>query len=236
METDNKEILKYLKRIAKANRADQVIMRGVLNGIFTALGATVGLALIGVIFLNWVGGLKQIPFIDDILRQTKLDVIIENQLNELTNTETSTTSSAASSTPTAANSTYQNGKYSFSFNYPSTLTSVEELTGSANNELEVQLTGDTGALPSLQVFVDSTIEIYGSTSQVFVPKEGMERVVVDIYENGATIKGVYFSNNVFVAEISYNEHTYTFVGVSNSSEPKAAREVFVNIIDSVQFS
>jgi len=235
MQNETADILKYLKKIAKANRADQVILRGLLNGVFTALGATVGLALIGVIFLNWVGGLKQIPFIDDILRQTKLDVIIENQLNALTE-ETVSSTTVTSSAVSVPDSTYQNGKYAFSFVYPSTLTSVEELTGTSTDALEVQLTGSSGSLPSLQVLVDSDIEVFGNTSQVFVPKEGMERVVVDIYEEGATVKGVYFSNNVFIAVISYNEHTYTFIGVSNSSEPKTAREVFVNIIESVQFS
>jgi hypothetical protein len=233
MESENKEILKYLKRIAKANRADQIVIRGLLSGIFTALGATVGLAIIGVIFLNWVGGLKQIPFIDDILRQTKLDVIIENQLNQLTQT-TSTTSTTSSATISEAK--YESTKYGFSFDYPTSLSSVSELTGTSAASLEVQLTGSEGSLPSLEVHVDEDVAIYGNNSQVFVPKDGMERVVVDVYEEGATVAGSYYSNNVFVAEIEQNSHTYLFIGVSSSDEPKAAREIFINIIESVQFS
>src|SRR5690606_23819387 len=82
LHTDS-ELVKYMRRIAMLNRWDQVALRGCLMGIFSAFGTTIGFALVLIILVNVISGVRQIPAVDSWLAETKLDALIEKQIAEL---------------------------------------------------------------------------------------------------------------------------------------------------------
>ncbi len=71
---------KNLRKLNSYNRKRNVIMRGLLNGIFTAIGATLGFALFLIIFSRILHGAERIPFLDELIEKTKLNQIIESNL------------------------------------------------------------------------------------------------------------------------------------------------------------
>lgn len=70
-------------RISNHYNLANVIKRAFLQGIFTASGLFVGAILVFIIASQVLSGIKEIPLLDDFLRQSNLDVVIESQLNEI---------------------------------------------------------------------------------------------------------------------------------------------------------
>ena len=60
------------------------------TGIFSALGATVGLALLLFSAAKIMDGVSAVPVLNKILKETKLDVIIDHQLQQIETTPETT--------------------------------------------------------------------------------------------------------------------------------------------------
>lgn len=91
---------KNLRKLNSYNRKRNVIMRGLLNGIFTAIGATLGFALFLIIFSRILHGAERIPFLDELIEKTKLNQIIESNLPIISRPSVApTTTSRPSATP-----------------------------------------------------------------------------------------------------------------------------------------
>jgi hypothetical protein len=240
---DDAEVKKHLKMIAKSNKWKQIILRGCILGLFNGVGTIAGFILIGFLFINIIGSLKQLPLIDSILQQTKLDVLIESQVNRLTQEQGNSSSSSTSdqsaqtnTTPTETTLTYSDTTLGINFSYPSSFTSVKEIAG--ENELGkiIQLNSGDGALHNLDIYVDQDIQISGASMQRFIPKNDMDRIVLHTYENGAVINSTNYDNAVFYAEVPHDNHTFEFIGLATPETPKLAREVFTQILESLSFN
>lgn len=99
------EIAKLTKAINRQNEQhawDQVIIRGCVLGIFQAVGATLGFAIFIIIASAIIRTAGEVPVLSDILRETKLDQLIENQLKILERQEDQNN---VSPTPTVTPST-----------------------------------------------------------------------------------------------------------------------------------
>ncbi len=231
------ELKKYMKMIAKSNRWDQVIFRGCLMGVFTAVGTTIGFALLLIIAGQFVTTFKQLPLIDTFLAQTKLDVLIENQLQKINQTdqgEAPTTPTDNSSTPVVTELKYTNAVYKLAFTYPSTFNSVAEKAGSDEGGKIVQLNG-TGSLRSLEVYINQTVQVGGVSSQRFIPRQDMDRIVMDIYDDGAIINNKKNDSAVYYAEVKVGNDTFRFVGIADQQTPKLAREIFAQLLTTATF-
>ncbi|MCA9379345.1 hypothetical protein KC640_02865 [Candidatus Dojkabacteria bacterium] len=235
------ELRKLLKRMVMMNRLDQIALRGCLIGIFTAIGTTIGFALFIIIASQFVTQFKEIPLLDSILEQTKLDVLIENQLNKLeqetanppTDTSVPDSTDPGSTGDTSKNLTYQNDSLGISFEYPSTFNSVLEKQ-TEDEYTVIQLNGE-GALYNLDIYIDKQVVVTGTATQRFVQRDDIDRIVVNIYESGVTIEGQEFTNPAYYSTVEANGHTYRFVGLADENTPKLAREVFVSILQTVSF-
>lgn len=73
-----------LRKLNGYNKKRNVMLRGLLNGIFTAIGATLGFALFLIIFSRILHGAERIPFLDELIEKTKLNQIIESNLPAIT--------------------------------------------------------------------------------------------------------------------------------------------------------
>ncbi|MFQ5492799.1 MAG: DUF5665 domain-containing protein [Candidatus Dojkabacteria bacterium] len=72
-------------------KRSQVIIRGLIQGIFTALGATIGFTLVILILASFIRTISAVPFINNILDQTGISRIIEYQLDEIEQVDTTPT-------------------------------------------------------------------------------------------------------------------------------------------------
>lgn len=94
-----KNFIRELRELNDSNRKRVVALRSFVMGIFQALGATIGFALVIILagaLTRLAGG---IPIVSSILKETKLDVIIQNQL-ELIEKQQEQELSKPSPTPT----------------------------------------------------------------------------------------------------------------------------------------
>lgn len=79
------ELNKNLQKLTLVNRKRNVILRGLLNGVFTAIGASIGFALFLTGFSSFMQTAESIPLLDRIIERTHLDQIINNYLEEIEN-------------------------------------------------------------------------------------------------------------------------------------------------------
>lgn len=77
------ELNKNLSVLTKSNRKRSVIMRGLMNGIFTAIGASLGFALFLIGSSRFLQQAENIPIIDRIIEKTHLNIIINRYLEDL---------------------------------------------------------------------------------------------------------------------------------------------------------
>jgi hypothetical protein len=229
------EIRKYLKLVTKQNTTKEVIKRGLLLGIFTFIGTLIGFAIVLIIGFNFLSGLKEIPLLNIILEQTKLDLVIENQINKLKGNDNPTTPGTDNPEPEVTQLTYSNDQVGLKFNYPSTFNSVTNKPGSDQSSSVVQLIG-AGALTSLDVYINQPPTIVGNGNQRFIPLTNGDRVVLDSYEQGAVVNGTQLVNAIYHARIVTSTSSFDFVGLSDPALPKSAREVFTALIQSASFS
>lgn len=228
------EFRKYLKMIAYANKWHQVILRGCLTGIFAALGTTIGFAILLVALSQFVTTFKQVPLLDTILEQTKLDVLIEQQLNKINQPEQPTEEKPEEETPEITSLKYTDNQFKLSFNYPSTFSSINTLPIDEDSKT-IQLEGGNGVLQSLDIYINQDIKVQGQGTQRYIPKAGMDRIIVNVYEDGATVGAQTYQTPVYASHISVDGNTFDFIGIGDAASPKLAREVFLQIIESSTF-
>lgn len=231
------ELKKYLKMIANANKWHQVILRGCLTGVFTALGATVGFALLLFVAAQFVTSFKQIPLLDTFLEQTKLDVLIEQQLNKINQPEETPDQGEKpdeEETPVVTTLKYTDNQFKLAFSYPSTFSSLNTVPVS-DIAKTIQIEGGDGVLQSVDIYINQEIKVQGQGTQRYIPKAGMDRIVVNVYENGATVIDQTYQTPVYYSKIKVDNNTFEIVGIGDSSSPKLAREVFLQIIESATF-
>lgn len=234
----NEELVKYMKMIAKQNTARQVILRGLMTGMFVALGTLIGLAIILIGGTALLSNQDQIPLLDAILEQTKLDVLIENQINDITNQNNSDSDSSANNDEggTEQTLTFQSEDLGISFQYPSSLETQITKEGITSEGRILQWTS-SGLLNGLELYVADTPSVVGNSSERLISLADETRVNMDIYTEGVLVQETQYSNEVFVVEvINSSGITLTFVGISGPDLPKTAREIFTAILGSLDIS
>jgi hypothetical protein len=76
------ELNKNLAKLTNVNKKRNVILRGLLNGVFTAIGASIGFALFLMGFSNFMQTAASIPLLDRLIERSHLDQIIEGYLDD----------------------------------------------------------------------------------------------------------------------------------------------------------
>lgn len=72
-----KKLMEKLEDVNNSFKWKNVILRGVVNGIFAAIGATVGIGILLLVLARLYSGFQDIPFIDDFMQVTGLDQVVE---------------------------------------------------------------------------------------------------------------------------------------------------------------
>ena len=225
------ELKKYMKRIADTNKMSNVIFRGCISGVFTALGTTIGFTLFLIVFASLLSGLKQLPFIEDILRETKIDALIEAQLNNLSNVSSTVTDNNIDDNkdnPTKSNLGFIDETLGISFEYPSYLNDINR----RNNY--VNLSG-SGVLSSFEIFIDdSNFSLVGtSVAQTLVDANDNEFEML-VFEDGAKVNGIEYKSPLFYLQYNNEDHVFHILGHGQKSSPKLAREQFILIVESIR--
>lgn len=229
------ELKRYLRNLGFYNRLDQVIFRGCVTGMFTAIGVLLGTGVIFFIGTRLLSNLQEIPLINTILEQTRLDVVIENEVRRLSAEQTAGEEDGA---PTTAEDEqveqvkfvqYIGTEFGIVFAYPDYFTADEI----SETQTAANFTDDFGPLATLDISTEEPL-IIGSSYQRFVSTVDFGRIVVSIYEEGATYSGEVLSNALFAANIELPSGDMIYlVGIANSETPKLARELFLQIVESV---
>lgn len=76
------ELNKNLAKLTNVNKKRNVVLRGLLNGVFTAIGASIGFALFLMGFSNFMQTAASIPLLDRLIERSHLDQIIEGYLDD----------------------------------------------------------------------------------------------------------------------------------------------------------
>jgi hypothetical protein len=99
MDSEIGKLTKAMQRANSYNEMPQLMIRSFIAGIIQALGATIGFALVLVILAALVNVGGGIPIVSNILKETNLDVIIQNQLQKIQQEQTITSTPIPSNTP-----------------------------------------------------------------------------------------------------------------------------------------
>lgn len=78
------EINDHLKFLVKETKFKRVFLRGIVNGLATAFGATIVFAILLFIVARIISGIGTLPIINDFLEATRLDILIEKQIESVT--------------------------------------------------------------------------------------------------------------------------------------------------------
>ncbi len=84
-EEESKELKEAIKRLSNAFKWKTVVLRGLVNGVFTALGATVGIAVLFYILIGLYAGLRDVPLINQFMEATGLDQVVEYVIDQREN-------------------------------------------------------------------------------------------------------------------------------------------------------
>jgi len=81
LEDELRKLNRHISAQNKYYRRTSIIIRSITTGVFTAIGTTIGFALVIIILASFVRTFSAVPVIQDVLKETKLDKIIEYQLS-----------------------------------------------------------------------------------------------------------------------------------------------------------
>jgi len=210
-----------------------VIQRALLNGIFTAAGLFLGAILVFLFASRFVAGIKEIPFVDDFLKQSKLDVVIESQLNNLGGkiTDISNTSSDINY---LSYSVYKNSTYNLEFSYPQIFSSFDEASLNENDTTShlIRLSSGEIYLEQLDVYINVDVTVTGDNYQRIVKNEKFGDIELFIYENGGVIDNNKTETPILLASFtnpqSYNK--FTFVAYAKENSSAIGREIITNLL------
>lgn len=238
MATQNDKIEKYLREIADHGGVKWAIMRGFFTGVFTAIGLIFGTAIIIFIGSNFLTDLRQVPLINDFLRETKLDVLIEKEVNKITETNDVSKTDTVNQNVTNTNNSsgdeassyakFSNQVLGLEFFYPSNLSelSIEE------DASEVILKGN-GELKEIKIYKDRNIEIT-TKNTIKQPASNVEfgQLEINIFSDGLEINNRNIPNPAYVVTITTEKSTYTVLGIADENSSSIGREVFIKILES----
>ena len=77
LKKESEELFNAIKRLSNSYKYWEVVKRGVINGLFTALGATVGIAILFSLIIGIYSGLRGVPVINQFMNLTGLDQVVE---------------------------------------------------------------------------------------------------------------------------------------------------------------
>lgn len=221
-----KETVKYLNKIANQYSFGKVIFRGFIIGLFTAIGATFGFALVLFFMSKLITGLKEVPLVDDILRQTKLDVLIETQLNTLPSSEDENTADAE-------RLEYRNYQFdTIEFLYPDIFSLIKEVPSSAFDIKGIQFQ-EGNILEQLIILKNQKYDFTGSSYITIVDNPNISSSEVTVYEFGAGLTDNE-DKPTFVYTFTQEEDTFTVIGIGDIDYPKLSREIYIRVVESIQ--
>ncbi len=76
-EEESKQLSDAIKRFSETFTWKNVALRGLIGGLFTALGATVGIALLFYIIVGVYSGIQGVPILNQLMNATGLDKVVE---------------------------------------------------------------------------------------------------------------------------------------------------------------
>lgn len=82
-DTEKTQITKLLEEIARANRFPNIVVRGLVTGLFTAIGATIAFTMVLFLFTQLYSGIRGIPILKDIMQATGLNTVVDYALEQV---------------------------------------------------------------------------------------------------------------------------------------------------------
>lgn len=82
-DAEKTQITKLLEEIARANRLPNIVVRGIITGLFTAIGATIAFAIVLFLFTQLYSSVRGIPIIKDIMQATGLNTVVDYALEQV---------------------------------------------------------------------------------------------------------------------------------------------------------
>ncbi len=242
----DQEFKKYIKRLVNINRKRNVAFRGLINGVFTAIGATLGFAIVLVITAQLLSSLRQVSIIDQFLSETKLDVLIESQLKQIQQEELKQEENSEEGTNDNKDTnsedqpyylSYENKALDLTFNYPASLTNFSEydINSTNSNDSFILSFEGFGIIKSLVVYINpDSVDLIGSSQSYDVESTLEEKSKVLIYEKGATVNGDEVSDPVLYFKFTKGANNFYMIAKADSSTPKIAREIFLTVAESIR--
>lgn len=224
--TLEQEQLKYMRSIARSNRTDQVVLRGCMMGIFSAIGTTVGFALLLVLLTGLLAGVKDWPVVDQILAQTKLDTLIENQINRL---------SGYDGNLTASGITYSDEINNVNVTYPTYLNNRINLQEDDQDQAYLLILEGSGALNSLEIYFNEepSFDAEGAPyNEHDVNFHDQQKKYRDYYEGG-TVADTAYTRHIFYFQGRLNGIQITLIGIAGEDTPRIGREVFAQVVGNI---
>lgn len=244
----DQEFKKYIKRLVNINRKRNVAVRGLINGVFTAIGATLGFAIVLVISAQVLSSLRQVSIFDQFLSETKLDVLIESQLKQIQqqeleqdeNNSPDNTDNQPDNEDNADQSyylSYENKALDLTFNYPASLTDFSEydLESTSGEDSSILSFEGFGILKSITVYINpDSIDLVGNSLSFDTESTLENKSKVLVYEKGAVVNGDDIKDPVLYFKFTKGTNDFYMIAKADSSTPKIAREIFITVAESVR--
>lgn len=242
----DQEFKKYIKRLVNINRKRNVAVRGLINGVFTAIGATLGFAIVLVISAQVLSSLRQVSIFDQFLSETKLDVLIESQLKQIQQQELQQEENTNDTTNTPTDNSNSNQSYYLSydnkaldltFNYPASLTDFSEydLESTSGEDSSILSFEGFGILKSITVYINpDSIDLVGNSLSFDTESTLENKSKVLVYEKGAVVNGDDIKDPVLYFKFTKGTNDFYMIAKADSSTPKIAREIFITVAESVR--
>lgn len=232
----DEQLVNYLENISRANKKRNIILRGLLNGVFTAIGATLGFAIFIFLFANVISSLRQYSLVDSFLADTKLDVIIESQLKEIESRDSEAKGTDSEDSENQFFLNYSNDLLGIHFRYPASLTELNQYLIDSEDEQSASLVISMkgyGLISDVQIHINNANLIISGDSVNYNVQNTNNEIMMKVFEKGAVVDGTIISEPVFYFQITKNQSVYDVIGIGDSNAPKTSREIFLVIPESI---
>jgi hypothetical protein len=228
--------LKQLKVIANTYQVHRVVSRGCLTGIFSAVGTTIGFAIVLALAASFISTIKDWPIIDSILAETKIDVLIENQISNLSGIDNQETVKPIENSP-KPEIKFNDNKIPLQFLPPQYL---QYQASSRVNEQDADyhiIYEGSGPLSGLTVYINETpvTSTTDSDQKTFaVVVSGVNNEFTGYYPH-IKIDEIQTNGPVFMYQTKFANTSITLIGVANEETPGVGREIFRQVVETIQF-
>ncbi|MDQ6985689.1 MAG: hypothetical protein Q9M91_04620 [Candidatus Dojkabacteria bacterium] len=230
--SENKELEKAILKISEHYDLKHIVRRAFINGIFTASGLFIGAILVFVVATQVLNGVKEVPLLDTFLRETRLDIVIESQINEISGKNGQ--SAVIDSSESYSNLTYTNSTYNFSFDYPVIFSSTfEGSIAEEDNSYLISLRNGKIYVDSIDIYINHSIEFSGSSYTEVVNNNLIGDIEMYIFEEEITIDSVSYPNPTIIASFEKGGDEYVVIVKAKESNSAIARELLTSILQSV---